>query len=192
MPIFTRKRDDEYAKAARLVADGRPREAVEILKTILSEQPTHFNAMVTLAVALLDSQQTPMPNHPDTEMALRMLDQAALLRPKDSIPHFNKGVCLRKVGRREEALRSFQRALELDNKSALTLLHIAEINYELQRWEEAIKYARKAIVRDPALVSALTWVTEVMRRRQEGADRTDGQEAEHNVISAPKTSVESR
>jgi tetratricopeptide (TPR) repeat protein len=79
------------------------------------------------------------------------------------VPPFNTGVCLRKVGELKMALENFQRALKLEKKQPLALLHIAEINYELGNWETAIEYARMALMRDPGVEGALGWVKDAMR-----------------------------
>ena len=41
---------------------------------------------------------------------------------------------------------------------------MAEINYELAHWEEAVELARMALVRDPGLEEALSWVPDAMRK----------------------------
>jgi len=41
---------------------------------------------------------------------------------------------------------------------------MAEINYELENWDEAIKLARLALVRDPGLERSMGWVRVAMRK----------------------------
>ena len=158
MPIFGRKKDKEYQEAARLLAEDRPKEAVEKLRIFVENHPNDINGMVSLAVALINGQEEPDRQSPETQEAFSLLDQAAELKPKDVVPVFNKAVCLRDLGMLEEALSEFDKALELEDRLTLAILHKAEINYELERWQEAVELARLALIRDPGIEGALTWV----------------------------------
>ena len=46
----------------------------------------------------------------------------------------------------------------------MAILHMAEINYELGRWDEAVELARLALVRDPGLDEALGWVPDAVSK----------------------------
>jgi tetratricopeptide (TPR) repeat protein len=164
MPSFRRKNEEAYRAAARLLADGRHEEAIAVLRTYLSENPKHTNAMVTLAVALMEKQAEPKRESPETNEALELLDKAVSLAKKDAVPLFNRGLILRNLGMLEEALESFKAAARLDRKLPLALLHSAEISYELELWEQAIEFARAALVKDPGMESALTWVKTAMEK----------------------------
>jgi tetratricopeptide (TPR) repeat protein len=164
MPLRRSKSDTEYQEAASLLASGRIQEAIDRLRALLAREQRNTNVMVTLAVALMEMQTAPSRESVETEEALALLGRAGELSPKDPVPVFNTGVCLRKVGELKMALESFQRALKLEKKQPLALLHIAEINYELGNWEIAIEYARMALVRDPGLEGALGWVRNAMRK----------------------------
>ncbi|MGY5852644.1 MAG: hypothetical protein RTU92_03670 [Candidatus Thorarchaeota archaeon] len=161
MPLFSRK-DKDYENAARLLSDGEVREAVEGLRDILRDNPYHTNAMVTLAVALLEVQVDLDRESPRTLEAFELLDKAAELSPGDIVPIFNKGVCQRKLGLRGEALDTFQRVLEIERRHTLAILHMAEINYELKNWAKAIELARLALIRDPGIESVLFWVKDAI------------------------------
>jgi tetratricopeptide (TPR) repeat protein len=164
MPIFQRKRDREYQVATKLLADGKTKDAVEMLRKILSENPRYTDAIISLAVGLLQLQKKPSADNPLTKEAISLFDRAIKIKPKDPIPYFNKGVCLRKLGLLENALESFEKAIDIDDKLPLALLHIAEINYELAHWQDALDFARMALVRDPGLEEALSWVPDAMRK----------------------------
>ena len=161
MPLFKRK-DNRYSQAARLLSDGYPKDAIEMLESLIVEQPDHENAMVTLAIALLEVQEEPAKDDSRTVRAFSLLDRAISLNPSNPVPQFNKGVCLRKMGLLEEALESFESVLSIENRHTLSILHMAEINYELERWEKAIELAKLALIRDPGIESALTWVKDAM------------------------------
>ncbi|MHA1780647.1 MAG: tetratricopeptide repeat protein [Candidatus Thorarchaeota archaeon] len=163
MPLF-RRQTKEYKLAASLLLEGNAKEAIPLLRDILKKDPNHSNAMVTLAVALLEIQENPVITSPETEEAFHLLNRAAQIAPKDPVPLFNRGVCYRKLGMREEALDSFHAALEIRKRLPLALLHIAEINYELENWDTAIEYARLAVIRDPALSRTMPWVRDALEK----------------------------
>jgi tetratricopeptide (TPR) repeat protein len=164
MPLFGKSKDKEYEHAARILADGHVQEAIDLLREILSKRPDNRNARVSLAVALMQAQDKPDRDSPLTEEAIQQLDAAAALNPSDPVPYFNKGVLLRNVGMLEEALQSFEAALRIEDRMALAILHMAEINYELERWDKAIELARLALVRDPGLEGSMGWVRVAMRK----------------------------
>jgi len=164
VPLFRRSRDKEYDLAARKLSEGQVREAIDLLRNILSKRPDNKNAKITLAVALMQAQDKPDKDDPLTIEALQQLDSAATMNPDDPIPYFNKGVLLRNVGLLEDALRSFEIALDIEGRMALAIAHMAEINYELERWEKAIELARLALVRDPGLEESMGWVRIAMRK----------------------------
>ncbi|TFF96368.1 tetratricopeptide repeat protein [Candidatus Thorarchaeota archaeon] len=164
MPLFRRSKDSDYREAAKLLADNRPKEAVEKLREILEKNPDNSNARVSLAVGLMQMQEEPKRDDPLTKEAMKHFDLAAESNPDDPVPLFNKGVSLRHLGELEEAMKSFEAVLEREERNALATLHMAEINYELENWDEAIELARVALVRDPTLEPNLGWVRVALRR----------------------------
>lgn len=164
MPIFGRKRNKEYQEAARLLADGKTEAAVGALRTFLEKHPKHTDAKVSLAVALIHAQENPSKDSGLTIEALQLLDEAADSNPKDPVPLFNKGVCLRDLGQLDDALESFEAAVDVEERLPLAILHMAEINYELERYEKAVELARLALIRDPGIEGALNWVPEAMKK----------------------------
>ncbi len=164
MPLFKRSRDTEYEQAARLLADGDVQLAIDRLRKIISERPDHTNARVSLAVALIQVQDEPDVSNPLTVEALEQLDTAASMAPKDPVPYFNKGVLLRDLKQFDQALASFELALEREERLAPAILHMAEINYELENWDRAIELARLALIRDPGMEGSMGWVRVAMRK----------------------------
>ncbi|MHA1903424.1 MAG: tetratricopeptide repeat protein [Candidatus Thorarchaeota archaeon] len=163
MPIFGRKQDKEYREIARILAAGRTQEAIDRLREFVDENPRHTNALTALGVALIQIQKKPEITSSETEEALDILEKAASINPKDSVPLFNKALIFRELGMLEAALETFEAVLEIEKRMALALLHMAEINYELERWEESIEIARLALIRDPTMAASLSWVKDAMR-----------------------------
>ncbi|MGY5873591.1 MAG: hypothetical protein RTV72_15185 [Candidatus Thorarchaeota archaeon] len=179
MPLFGRQKDTDYRQAARLLASGNIQEAIDQLREIIYEKPDHTNARVSLAVALMQAQDEPDIDSPLTIEALEQLDTAASLAPDDPVPYFNKGVLLRDLKLFDRALRSFEVALDIEQRLPVAILHMAEINYEMENWEKAIELARLALVRDPGLEGSMGWVRVAMRK----AGMLDD---EGNVIDKPQ------
>lgn len=179
MPLFRRGKDKKYTAAARLLASGNTEAAIEALERIIELNPDHLYAHVTLAIALMEAQETPDRDSLRTIEAFAHLDTAANLNPEDPVPVFNMGVSLRNVGMLEESLVSFEKAIEIEERQPLAILHMAEVNYELERWEEAIRLAKLALIRDPGLESTMGWVRVAMRKA--GMIDDDG-----NVIHRPE------
>lgn len=164
MPLFSRKKDTEYEAAARLLTEGEIDLAISRLREIVERNPNHANALTTLGVALIQSLEGQNHDSSVIEEAMAFLSRAAELNPKDPVPLFNKAVCLRDLGRLEEALAVFDLTMEQEERFALAILHKAEIHYELKNYEEAIELARLAIIRDPAVANTMTWVKDAMEK----------------------------
>jgi len=164
VPIFRRSKNTEYEQAAKLLANGDTQKAIDMLRQIISEKPDHTNARVSLAIALMQAQDKATIDSPLTIEALEQLDKAASLSPKDPVPHFNKGVLLRDLKEFDKAITSFEKALEIEDRLAPAILHMAEINYELENWEKSIELARLALIRDPGMESSMGWVRVAMRK----------------------------
>jgi tetratricopeptide (TPR) repeat protein len=179
MPLFGRSKDKEYEAAARLLANGNAASAIDVLEKIVELNPDHLNAHVSLAVALMEVQEKPTVDSAQTVEAFAHLDTAANLDPNNPVPVFNMGVTQRNLGLLEESLISFEKALEIEERQPLAVLHMAEVNYELERWEEALRLAKLALVRDPGLEESMGWVRVAMRKA--GMIDDDG-----NVIRRPE------
>ncbi|MFW9835748.1 MAG: hypothetical protein ACFFEK_17225 [Candidatus Thorarchaeota archaeon] len=164
MPLFGRSKNHEYRNAARLLKEGKAEDAIKNLRIIIEKNPDHINAYVTLAVALMEVQEAPTRKSPQTVEAFALLDTAAAMDPKNPIPYFNLGVMQRNLGLLEECLVSFEKALEREKRQPLAIANMAEVNYELERWEEAIRLARLALIRDPGLEASMGWVRVAMRK----------------------------
>lgn len=164
MPIFRRSKDAEYKHAARLLTNGETFAAIDQLREIISKRPDYTNARITLAVALMQAQDEPDIDSPRTIEALEHLETAASLDLDDPMPHFNKGVLLRDLKLFDRALRTFEVALDIEERLAPAILHMAEINYELGNWEKALELAKLTLIRDPGMEGSMGWVRVAMRK----------------------------
>lgn len=63
---------------------------------------------------------------------------------KDAIAYSLKGECLELLGKRDEARESFEKSIELDKKNYESLSALGYINYQDERFEEAIDLYKRA------------------------------------------------
>jgi tetratricopeptide (TPR) repeat protein len=162
MPLFGRKKNKEYQEAAKLLSQGETDTAIQKLRDIIKVYPDDTNSLTALGVALIQSLGDDKSDSLTIDEAMGYFDRAMQANPKDPVPLFNKGVCLRDIGRKQEALEVFDQVLQIKNRFPLAILHKAEINYELENYEEAVDLARLALIRDPGLASTMTWVKDAM------------------------------
>ena len=79
----------------------------------------------------------------DVESALEDVEEDLELRPENADSHAMHGDVLREMRRQPDALRAYERALELDPKSALGLVGRAYCHFDKGDWEKAIADFRR-------------------------------------------------
>lgn len=84
---------------------GQMAEAENAYRSILKANPNHFEASYLLGVVFLQQRKF--------ESAERQIGLAIRLQPNAAAPHYNRGVALTYLDRREEALASFNAAIAL-------------------------------------------------------------------------------
>ncbi|MHA2425281.1 MAG: tetratricopeptide repeat protein [Candidatus Thorarchaeota archaeon] len=164
MPIFGRNRNKEYEQAVKLLAEGQIEEAIDHLRLILENYPDYTDALTSIGVAMIQSLGEHKQDGRVVQEAFDYLDRAMASNPKDPVPVFNKAVCLRDLGRFDDAIATFDRVLEMEERFALAVLHKAEIRYEQEMYEEAVDLARLAAIRDPSTTVSMTWVKDAMEK----------------------------
>ena len=157
--------DDALALAARL--DRRAGGSTAYQAAILVQSGTQLARQGDLAQAILRFQEALRLN-PASAVAhmelgtiygrnndlLKAVDhlQSAVRVDGDRLPdaHLNLGVALRRMGRPDEAIRSLQRALEIDARLAPAHVHLALIRASQGELNEAARHFRAAIQLEPA------------------------------------------
>ncbi len=99
---------------------GQSKEAVAPLERSLQLRPRHYSSLMALARAAVGADEL--------GLALETLDRALGVRPGMSKPHVLKGRLLAHQGRRVEAARSFEAALELDPGSRAAQEGLAKLH----------------------------------------------------------------
>jgi len=86
----------------------------------------------------------------DFEDAIKEIDKAIELDPKNPVYHNNKGIALGELGRHEEAIEEYNKAIELNPNDPMDHNNKGNALGELGRHEEAIDEFDKAIELDPS------------------------------------------
>ncbi len=105
------------------------------------------------------------------EEGLRELDVALRMNPQSARPHFWRGVVLHCMGRVQEALADFCRAVELDPLFTLYRVYVAYERLWLGQLDSAAEHVRQTLEIDPNYPPALLTLGEAysqMGRHEEG------------------------
>lgn len=133
--------DDErllvLAAATRREA-GQLEVATELLRQAVERQPESPVLWQLLGTYLREAH--------DSEASLHCFEKALALRPDSAKAHFGKGLV---TSERQEALASFQRAVELEPGNVVFQYHYGAVLSALGRYQEALLPLDKAVALDP-------------------------------------------
>ncbi len=108
---------------------------------ILRQNPGNIDAIHLLGVLATQG------NRP--EIAVDLISAAIRKKPDAPIFHYNLAEALHALGRKEEALASYQRAIELAPEYFEAQSNLANVLNELRRYDEAEVAGRNAIELEP-------------------------------------------
>lgn len=93
---------------------------------------------------------TPSPASPEAtfQQVIRMSEQALAIDPSRPEIWFQQGLALEQLGQYERALTAFDRALQLQNTSSLTLAHRCAVLNLLEHYEPALESCNRAFQAD--------------------------------------------
>jgi predicted O-linked N-acetylglucosamine transferase (SPINDLY family) len=120
---------------------GRPMEAAEAFRHVLTLQPDMADAMVNLGTALLGA------GRPDE--AIAEYQRAIAISPDNAMAFGNLGKAFQDLGRMEEAFAAYHRALALRPQSAEVLINLGAALLDQYQWDEAVRVIREAIALRP-------------------------------------------
>lgn len=127
--------------------EGRLADAERLYREVLQKKPRDFEALHMLGILKLQQ------NQPGDAVGLIA---AAIAVDRTSVAaHSNYGLALGALGRHDEALASFDKALAINPRNADTVRNRADTLYDLGRIEEALAGYDKALEIDPRHVGAL-------------------------------------
>lgn len=146
-------------RAVELQNQGHVAAAEQLLLHYLSQLPTDPVALYSLAVIWLGRQ--------DNAAALDLLERAVKSVVNFSPLWFAYATALVNAGRREEALRSYQRAIDLNPAFADALINSGVLLRDLQQHVAALTRFQQVLALQPdnvlALANAATLMTEFKR-----------------------------
>jgi tetratricopeptide (TPR) repeat protein len=138
--------DDALAIADRCVAEGRLREAEDILRRVLDMQQNSAEAEHLLGLVA----------HRNGKLgeAIDRVQRATELAPRVAAFHANLGEMLRLAGRPRLAVDAARRAIALEPNMATALSNLGVALYELKDYTAAAKAHRRAISAKPDFAEA--------------------------------------
>ncbi|MES2740733.1 MAG: tetratricopeptide repeat protein [Pseudomonadota bacterium] len=134
-------------RAIELHQQGALQQAAALYLDILAIEPDHFDALHLLGVYALQAD--------DAAAGFDLIARAIEIDPRQALAHVNLGVTLQKLGRRDDAITSYQRALALEPEHLTALNNCANTLLDMQRYDDAIAYFERALRIDPAYPEAL-------------------------------------
>jgi len=131
--------DARYNIGAALMRLRKYTEAEEYLRMVLDDQPNHYRALQNLALALkeLDRQQESLD-----------ISRQLLAVQESEVACNNHGSILKEMNRKEEALKYFERSIEINPKYAPAYCNAGLMMLELGDPELAIIHYKYAITLD--------------------------------------------
>jgi len=129
-----------------LDAKGETEEATRLLRLALSIDESDADVLATVGMAMAYFTD-------DFDAATEMVDRAIALNPNSTIAWTQRGQAYLLGGRCAEAVRSFERSIRLDPLDPLLYMTLTGMGFaliELQRFDEAVATARKALRQNQA------------------------------------------
>ncbi|MGA3066410.1 MAG: tetratricopeptide repeat protein [Tepidisphaeraceae bacterium] len=137
---------EQLLAALRHHQSGRLREAEELYRRILAQQPDHAETLALLGVVLSQSGRH--------EEALVAIERAVQLSPGNASHHYNHGVILVSAGRPDEAIAAYDRALAIEPTSAEAYCNLGNIQLGKKRFDEAAAAFQRSLAIRPRFADA--------------------------------------
>ena len=137
---------DALRQAVDLHRQGELARAAARYRQILQREPAHFDALHLLGVASLQGG--------DPRAALELIGQANRIDPRNAAALTNLGNALRELGRHEQALACYDRALAIGSAVPESHYNRALALQEMQRHGDALAAYDHALALRPGYVEA--------------------------------------
>jgi tetratricopeptide (TPR) repeat protein len=137
-----------FRRALALHRGNRLMEAEAAYRQVLEVEPDHFESLHLIGVICHQCG-----NH---AAAVRQIDAALKVNPRNAAAHSNRGLALQELGRFEDALASFERALAIEPDDPDVLMSRGLALAALGRHGEAVTNYDRALAISPDHVDALT------------------------------------
>jgi predicted O-linked N-acetylglucosamine transferase (SPINDLY family) len=134
-------------RAIGLQNDGQIAEAATLFGQLLAANPNHGPALYSLCVIEL--------NRGNAQAALPMAAHGVLLAPSFAPMHVVHAAILQALGRKQEALASYNNSLALDPDAITALLNSGVLLRDMHRHQEAVERFNRVVAIDPDNASGL-------------------------------------
>ena len=141
LALRMRRLTEPYEKGLQRLREGMSAEAEEFFKEAFLSAPFTFEAHYRAALKLLKAEQF--------EKALVELDEAIALGPKFGDLHNYRGVALCEVGRVDEGIAAFRRAVALNADYAVAKLNLAFAYIRAGQFKESEHQLELVLEQDP-------------------------------------------
>ena len=138
---------DTLVRAIDLQNQGRPDEAGALFNEVLRDDPGNAHALYSLSLIALTAQRLPD--------ALALATSGVDAAPRFAPLHYLRGTVLQAAGHKEEALRSFDAALQIQPDYLEVLLNSGALLRGMFRHKEALERFNRILAIQPDHVAAL-------------------------------------
>jgi tetratricopeptide (TPR) repeat protein len=136
-----------FRQALAFHHSDRLTEAEAAYRRVLEIVPDHFESLHLIGVIY--------HQRGDHAAAVRQIDAALKLNPRNTAAHSNRGLALHELGRFDDAVKSFDRALAIDPDDADVLMSRGVALAALGRYAEAVASYDRALTISPDQVDVL-------------------------------------
>lgn len=116
-------------------------DAEKVFIKVLSYQDDHPESLNKLGIIYIQQD--------DLRKAELMFNKLMASETKDPVHHCNYGRCLYSLGRKEEAIAAYEKAIEFDASKASRHTSIGTIYYEIKNYQKALEKFLQALELDP-------------------------------------------
>jgi Tfp pilus assembly protein PilF/4-amino-4-deoxy-L-arabinose transferase-like glycosyltransferase len=147
IPVRTSSDETYFNYGTHFLREGRPADAVPMLREAVRRDPSHAEARLSLGLAL---QQTSQHG-----AAAEEFRAAITASPNSSEAHTGLAISLHRQGLLPDAVREYEAAVRLEEGNVEAMSNLALALREQGRMEEAIAWFRRAIAAKPQNVPVL-------------------------------------
>jgi len=141
LDLRMRRLNDPYEKGLQRLREGMASEAEEFFREAFLSAPNKFEGHYRAALKALKAESF--------EGALEDLDQAIALGPKYGDLHNFRGVALCELGRTEEGIAAFRRAIALNSDFVYAKLNLAFAHLRVGQFKDAEHVLEGVLLQDP-------------------------------------------
>ena len=169
LKLRMKRLSDPYDKGLQRLREGMTAEADEFFKEAFLAAPNTFDAHYRAALEMLKTEQY--------EKALVELDGAIALGPKFGDLHNFRGVALCELGRVDEGISAFRRAVALNPDFVIAKLNLAFALLRAGSFKDAEQMLQDVLQQDPSQSVAQAKLEELRTGRVADARRPTGRGA---------------